>query len=105
MYVCMYVCIIIIVCYKHLRGLRTKADELVPNIVTMKFDVFCLMETWLCNEIPYSSYFTPNYKDYHSHLDYQSTAQEFGGRVLMATDTYISSHRRFDLDHILSSSG
>lgn len=50
------------VCYQNVRGLRTNADEFMPNIVTMKFDAFGLTETWLCNGIPDSNYFAPNYK-------------------------------------------
>lgn len=35
------------VCYQNIRGLRTKQIEVLCNVYSMDFYVFCLTETWL----------------------------------------------------------
>lgn len=83
--------------YQNVRGLRTKADDFMPNLATTKYDVVCLTETWLRDGIPDSHYFTPSYKVYRRDRDYQTTGQKYGGGVLIACESSLSSHRRPDL--------
>lgn len=84
--------------YQNVRGLRTKADEFMSNLITADLDVICLSETWLCDGIPNSNYFTPNYNVYRRDRDYISTGQKLGGGVLIALHSSLESHRRFDLE-------
>lgn len=70
----------------------------MSNLITADFDVICLSETWLCDGIPNSNYFTPNYNVYRRDRDYISTGQKLGGGVLIALHSSLESQRRFDLE-------
>lgn len=84
--------------YQNVRGLRTKAAEFMSNLVGSPHNIFCLSETWLCNNIPDTNYFTPKFNVYRRDRDYACTGQKLGGGVLIACEVSVDSHRRFDLE-------
>uniref|UniRef100_A0A6B0U685 Putative reverse transcriptase n=1 Tax=Ixodes ricinus TaxID=34613 RepID=A0A6B0U685_IXORI len=47
--------------YQNVRGLRTKADESMSNLIVSNHDIICLSETWLCSGIPDANSFIPKY--------------------------------------------
>lgn len=84
--------------YQNTRGLRTKADECLRNICSSAFNIICLTETWLLDEISSNSYFPSRYTVHRRDRDYAATGQKFGGGVIVAVDSYTSNCRRYDLE-------
>lgn len=84
--------------YQNTRGLRTKADTFLPNVVSSNFNIICLTETWLNEEISSADYFPPSYTVHRRDRDYALTRQKFGGGVLIAVNQSVTSHRRQDLE-------
>lgn len=99
--------------YQNTRGLRTKADECMANVVSTNFDIICLTETWLLEELSSASYFSSSYAVHRKDREYDATGQKFGGGVLIAVCDSLNSYRRQDLEsyaecvwvEILSSDG
>lgn len=84
--------------YQNTRGLRTKSDEFMSNILLSSSDIICLTETWLCAGISSLNYFPSNYVVYRQDRDYDTTGMKLGGGVLVAVKSRVQSHRRKDLE-------
>lgn len=84
--------------YQNVRGLRTKSPELLCEISSCSYDIICLTETWLNEEIPSSLYFTPRYAVFRKDRDYRATGQKYGGGALIAIDCGYNAIRRSDLE-------
>lgn len=65
--------------YQNVRGLRTKLDTLRQNIPTLNYDVYCLTETWLYDQIFSPELGFTNYDVYR--LDRKNV---IGGGVLIS---------------------
>lgn len=84
--------------YQNTRGLRTKANTFLSNVVSCNFNVICLTETWFNKEITNASYFPSFYTVHRRDRDYAVTRKKFWGGVLIAVDNTVTSHRRRDLE-------
>jgi hypothetical protein len=67
---------------KMFRGLRTKQTELLDNVYSMDFDVFCLTDTWL-NDLCFDcNLFPENVHIFRS--DRVSSSKSRGGGILIS---------------------
>lgn len=84
--------------YQNVRGLRTKASEFFANVVASCFRHNLPKETWLCQDLSDSLYFTDRYTVFRRDRNYEATRQMFGGGVLTAVSGAVKATRRHDLE-------
>lgn len=78
--------------YQNCRGLRTKSD-IKKDISASSYDIICLSETWLNEDIDSSAYFDDSYTVYRHDKNYNtdSLQRKRGGGCLIAIKAKISS--------------
>lgn len=84
--------------YQNTRGLRTKSEEFMINILQSEPEIICLTETWLNDSLVNSEYFPETYNVHRRDRNYVKTGQKYGGGVLIAVTSSINAHRRHDLE-------
>ncbi|CAF4919102.1 unnamed protein product [Pieris macdunnoughi] len=70
--------------YQNARGLRTKTNVFLANILLNNYDFIAITETWLLDSILSSELFDSRYIIWRRDRDYARTAQKLGGGVLLA---------------------
>jgi hypothetical protein len=80
--------------YQNVRGLRSKTETFSLNLLSSSYDVICLTETWLNEEILNGELFTSDYTVYRRDRDREVSGKTTGGGVL------ISVHSRFPSERI-----
>lgn len=82
--------------YQNVRGLRTKTSLFYRNICSSSYDIICLTETWLLNDIRDSELFDDRYIVWRRDRDYEKTKQSMGGGVLIAVRKELAAESRPD---------
>ncbi|KAJ8708432.1 hypothetical protein PYW07_010557 [Mythimna separata] len=70
--------------YQNCRGIRTKLQQLLTNILMNTYEVIILTETWLTPEIYDSEFIDQRYSVYRCDRDRTATNKKDGGGVLIA---------------------
>lgn len=72
--------------YQNVRGIRTKTNELLLNLLSCDYDLVVLTETWLRADI-HDSEFSSNYHVFRHDRDTNTSSLLRGGGVLVAVKT------------------
>lgn len=70
--------------YQNVRGLRTKTNTFLNNLVVNNYDIICLTETWLTDGIFDAELFDSRYTIFRKDRDYARRGDTLGGGVLIA---------------------
>lgn len=73
------------------RGLRTKIPDFFQCISTLEFDLVCITETWLKQDILDSELSPSNYNIYRNDRDAVTSGKRDGGGVLIAVRSTLKS--------------
>lgn len=84
--------------YQNVRGLRTKTDEFMDNLIVAYFDLIILCETWLHDHIFDGELFDERYVVYRNDRDPTVTNKNRGGGCLIAVRKDIKSRRESDFE-------
>ncbi|CAG9138648.1 unnamed protein product [Plutella xylostella] len=68
----------------NVRGLRTKTEECLRNVLLNNYDIITFTESWLLGGIADSEILDSRYVVYRRDRDYAATGQTLGGGVLIA---------------------
>lgn len=75
--------------YQNVRGLRSKMQQLFSSVSDCEFDLICLVETALSDDISSSELFPHAYKVFRCDRQYNVTNQKWGGGALLAVKEHI----------------
>lgn len=75
--------------YQNVRGLRTKTNAFYKNLLQVDYDVICLSETWLHENIFSAELFDSRYSVYRCDRNYSECGNVLGGGVLIAIKSNI----------------
>lgn len=84
---------VISIYYQNVRGLRTKTNEFLTNILSRDIDIIVLTETWLNDNIHCSELFDKCYTVYRADRDLNLTTKKDGGGCLVAVKSKYYSCR------------
>ena len=70
--------------YQNVRGLRTKANIFLRNVLLNSYDIICITESWLLDGICDSELVDERYLVWRRDRNYSETGQSLGGGVLIA---------------------
>lgn len=70
--------------YQNVRGLRTKIQSIYLNSCCKEFDIICITETWLHEDIADSELFHDDYQIVRMDRDCDKTKKKIGGGILVA---------------------
>lgn len=70
--------------YQNVRGLKTKLQSAYINIQSEDYDIICLTETWLSNDIFDTELFDTDYEVIRLDRSHEITKKKRGGGVLLA---------------------
>lgn len=79
--------------YQNVRGMRTKTENILKNILLNEYDVIALTETWLNASIENREFIDNRYTVYRRDRQCYSESKKDGGGVLLAVSKKISSYR------------
>lgn len=79
--------------YQNVRGLRTKTDVFLQNVLSRDLDVIVLCETWLIDGIHSSELFDKRYTVYRADRDRNLINKKDGGGCLIAIKSCLYSSR------------
>ncbi|KAL0870278.1 hypothetical protein ABMA27_005303 [Loxostege sticticalis] len=79
--------------YQNIRGMRTKTNVILQNIMLCSYDVIVLTETWLNSSIFDNEFIDSRYRVYRRDRSVLSSSKLDGGGVLIAVSKYIQSSR------------
>lgn len=85
--------------YQNVRSIRGKAAIFMENRLASEYDVYCISETWLREDISSAEYFPSQCVAYRGDRDYKSCNQILGGGVLIAIQSDMKSFRRLDIEN------
>ena len=77
--------------YQNTRGLRSKSAEFYINVCTTDFDILCLSETWLSQDIMDSELFPCEFKIFRADRNFAASGKCRGGGVLLAHSASLQS--------------
>ncbi|GBN58499.1 putative RNA-directed DNA polymerase from transposon BS [Araneus ventricosus] len=78
---------------ENVRGLRTKTVEFFSSVASVEYDVICVTETWLCEDIDSWHLFDDRYLVYRKDRGSSSNSSRRGGGVLVAIKKCLSSRK------------
>ncbi|GBM51289.1 hypothetical protein AVEN_164371-1 [Araneus ventricosus] len=78
-------------CQANVRGLRTKTVDFFSSVASEDFDVICLTETWLCEQIDSSDLFDDRYLVFRKDRDSSTSYCKRGGGVIVAIKKNVSA--------------
>lgn len=84
--------------YQNVRGLRTKTEEVLKNILINNYDLIVFTETWLNCNIMSSELLDKRYTVYRKDRLCYRTSKKDGGGVLVAVSKHIPSSRHLNLE-------
>ncbi|GBM61262.1 putative RNA-directed DNA polymerase from transposon BS [Araneus ventricosus] len=79
--------------YQYVRGLRTKTVEFFSSVASENFDVICLTETWLCEQIDSSDLSDDRYLVFRKDRDSSTSSCKRGGGAIVAIKKNISASK------------
>ncbi|GBN72531.1 hypothetical protein AVEN_90091-1 [Araneus ventricosus] len=79
--------------YQNVRGLRTKTVEFFSSVASVEYDVICVTETWLCEDIDSWHLFDDRYLVYRKDRGSSSNSSRRRGGVLVAIKKCLSSRK------------
>lgn len=80
--------------YQNVRGMRTKNDNFLPEIMANSYDVLLLCETWLNSDFYDSEFFDNRYVVFRIDRNSVTTGMSRGGGCLIAIRSDLHSMRR-----------
>lgn len=88
---------ILTIYYQNARGLRTKSQEFLSNILNCNYDIICITETSLNQSFYSSEYFDTRYDVFRCDRNETITGHSVGGGVLVAVRRELCASARADL--------
>ncbi|CAH2109043.1 unnamed protein product [Euphydryas editha] len=79
--------------YQNVRGLRTKTEDVLKNILINNYNVIVFTETWLNSNVTNLEFIDKRYTVYRRDRLCSETTKKDGGGVLVAVSKHISSSR------------
>lgn len=80
--------------YQNVRGMRTKNENFLPEVMANSYDVLLLCETWLNGEFYDSEFFDNRYVVFRMDRNVAITGLSRGGGCLIAIRSELQSMRR-----------
>lgn len=84
--------------YQNVRGLNTKTNIFLRNVIISQPDIILLTETWLKDNVLDNELFPSNYLVYRRGRNSESSGKNRGGGVAIAVSNIFSSKRITDLE-------
>ncbi|GBM83453.1 hypothetical protein AVEN_86706-1 [Araneus ventricosus] len=78
---------------KNVRGLRTETVEFFSSVASVEYDVICVTESWLCEDIDSWHQFDERYLVYRKDCGSSPNSSRGGGGVLVAIKKCLSSRK------------
>ncbi|GBM66500.1 hypothetical protein AVEN_23767-1 [Araneus ventricosus] len=79
--------------YQNVRGLRTKTVEHYSSVASVEYDVICVTETWLCEDVDSWHLFDDRYLVYRKDRGSSANSSKRGGDVLVSIKKCLSSRK------------